>query len=307
MSEWEHEPGRDTGTLPEPAPRPPAPEGGPGPAPERTRRSARPAPGGSAAPAPEHPVPGKSAPVVLVTGASSGIGAAVARRMTATGDRRLLLNGRDRERLAGVAAASGGTALPGDLATAEGCRALARQALEAAGRVDVLVANAGVGYEGPFATMPAPALDEVIAVNLTAPLRLVHALLPAMVRRGSGHVVLVASVAGAVGVGGESVYSAAKGGLCVFADSLRHELRASGVSVSVVLPGVVDTPFFERRGAPYRRRVPRPVPAERVAEAVCRAVERRQREVFVPRWLRIPARLRGGAPALYHRMASRLA
>lgn len=305
MSEWEHEPGRDTGTLPEPAPRPAAREGH-GPAGE-SAGEARPRPHASAVPAPEAPDRRGTAPVVLVTGASSGIGAAVARRMSAAGDRRLLLTGRDRARLAEVAAASGGTALPGDLATAGGCRDLARQALERAGRVDVLVASAGVGWAGRFDAMPPSALDEVIAVNLTSTLHLVHALLPAMVRRGSGRVVLVASVAGAVGVGGESVYSAAKAGLCVFADSLRYEVREAGVSVSVVLPGVVDTPFFERRGAPYRRRVPRPVPAERVADAVCRAVERGHHEVFVPRWLRVPARFRGAAPALYHRMASRLA
>ncbi|MBQ0984750.1 SDR family NAD(P)-dependent oxidoreductase [Streptomyces sp. F63] len=307
MSEREYKPKRDTGTLPEPAPRPPAPGPVPGRAPGSARQ-ARPGPRGSAAPATDVAGRRGTGPVVLVTGASSGIGAAVARRMSAPGgDRRLLLNGRDRTRLAEVAAVSGGTALPGDLATAEGCRALARQALERAGRVDVLVASAGVGHAGRFEAMPPSALDELITVNLTSTLHLVHALLPAMVRRGSGHLVLVASIAGAVGVGGESVYAAAKGGLCVFADSLRYEVREAGVSVSVVLPGVVDTPFFERRGAPYRRRVPRPVPPERVADAVCRAVERRCHEVFVPRWLRIPARFRGAAPALYHRMASRLA
>ncbi|HCA85450.1 MAG TPA: short-chain dehydrogenase, partial [Streptomyces sp.] len=183
--------------------------------------------------------------------------------------------------------------------------ALARRAVERAGRVDVLVAGAGVGWAGRFDGMPAPALDRLLAVNLSSTLHLVHALLPGMVRRGSGHVVLVASIAGAVGVRGEAAYAAAKGGLCTFADSLRHEVAGDGVSVSVVLPGAVDTPFFDRRGAPYQRTRPRPVPPERVADAVCRAVAGRRREVFVPGWLRIPARLHGAAPGLYHRLASR--
>ncbi|NJQ02678.1 SDR family NAD(P)-dependent oxidoreductase [Streptomyces zingiberis] len=244
-------------------------------------------------------------PVALVTGASSGIGAAVARLLAATGGRRLLLSGRDERRLAEVAAATGGTALRADLSAAEGCRALAGRAVEAAGRVDLLVANAGIGWKGRFTQMPAETLDQVVAVDFLATLHLVRELLPAMVRRGHGQVVLVGSVAGTVGVAGESVYAAAKGGLTVFADSLRQELPGTGVTVSVVLPGAIGTPFFERRGAPYDRARPRPVAPERAARAVLRAVEHGRPEVFVPAWLRVPARLRGAAPGLYGRLASR--
>ena len=246
-------------------------------------------------------------PVVMVTGASSGIGAAVARRLAAGLRCELLLNGRDPVRLAAVADANGGVPLPGDLTTPEHCRALAGRALDLTGRVDVLIAGAGVGWAGPFTEMPPDDIDRLLAVNLASALHLVRALLPAMVRRGNGHVVLVGSIAGACGVGGEAVYSATKAALMAFADSLRYEVRPRGVHVSVVLPGAVDTPFFERRGTPYGRSRPRPMPPERVAEAVYRAVVRQHAELFVPAWLRLPARLHGVAPVLFHRLAARLA
>lgn len=246
-------------------------------------------------------------PVVMVTGASSGIGMAVAKRMARAGRCELLLNGRDTARLASVAAATGGVALPGDLSAPARCRALARQALALTGRVDVLVAGAGVGWAGPFAEMPPQTIDELLAVNLAGTVHLVRSVLPGMVERGHGRLVLVASIAGAVGVGQEAVYSATKAAVCTFAEALRYEVRRHGVQVCVVLPGVVDTPFFARRGTPYTRSRPRPVPPEQVAEAVFRAAWCRGEELFVPRWLRVPARLHGAAPRFFQRLADRLA
>ncbi|MBV9025490.1 MAG: SDR family NAD(P)-dependent oxidoreductase [Streptomycetaceae bacterium] len=246
-------------------------------------------------------------PVVLVTGASSGIGAAVTRRLAAGWRCELLLNGRDPARLTAVAEASGGVPLPGELTTPEHCRALAGRALDLAGRVDVLIAGAGVGWAGPFTEMPPDDIDRLLAVNLASVLHLARALLPAMVSRGNGYVVLIGSIAGACGVGEEAVYSASKAALTAFADSLRYEVRPKGVHVSVVLPGAVDTPFFARRGTPYGRSRPRPIPPEQVAEAVYRAVVRHRGELFVPAWLRLPARLHGVAPALFHHLAARLA
>jgi short-subunit dehydrogenase len=126
-----------------------------------------------------------------------------------------------------------------------------------------------------------------------------------MLERGRGHVVNVGSIAGHVGVPREAVYAAAKGGLAVFTESLRQELAGTGVGVSLVSPGVVDTPFFERRGAPYERRRPRPVGADAVARALVDAIERDRPLVLVPGWLALPARLQGALPGLYRALAGR--
>ncbi|MCS0605440.1 SDR family NAD(P)-dependent oxidoreductase [Streptomyces sp. LP11] len=265
--------------------RPPAPQAAPAP----LRAGHRSAGGGTA----------------LVTGASSGIGAAVARRLAAEGGWRLVLNGRDVTRLEQVAQDSGALAVPADLTSPGAERRLAASALDHLGRVDLLVADAGVGWAGDFTGMPPARIDEVVGVDLLATLHLTRALLPPMVAAGTGRVVLVGSFAGGVGVRGEAVYSAAKGALAVFADALRYELRHTGVGVTHVIPGVVDTPFFTRRGLPYDRSWPRPVPPERVADAVWDAVRHGRDEVYVPGWLRLPARVRGAAPGLYRRLAAR--
>jgi short-subunit dehydrogenase len=241
----------------------------------------------------------------LVTGASSGIGAATATALAAAGTQ-LLVSGRDEKRLAEVAARTGGAAVPADLAAPGGPTALAEAARGAApDGIDILVSNAGVGWSGPLAEMTAAKTAELITVNLAAPIQLAALLAPGMLKRGRGRLVFVSSVAGATGVAREAVYAATKAGLSAFAESLAYETRPHGVGVSVIVPGVIDTPFFDRRGRPYGRSWPAALPAERVARAIVGAIEHDRDVVYVPRWLRLPAFLHGTAPAAFRTLAAR--
>ena len=234
--------------------------------------------------------------VCLVTGASSGIGLAVARRLEAEGGRVLAL-GRDAAALERV----GERALVCDLAEPGAWRHVA----EEAGAVDVLVNNAGAGLAGPIEDISAEDVERLVAVNLVAPIELTRAVLPGMLARGRGHIVNVASIVAHTGRREEAVYAATKGGLVAFSESLRQELAGREVGVSVVTPAVVDTAFFARRGRPYDRARPRPLPPERVAEAVAAAIRSGRAEVFVPGWMTVPTRVRGAAPGLFRRLVDR--
>lgn len=239
---------------------------------------------------------------VLVTGASSGIGRATAAALARRGAR-LLLTGRDRTRLAEVTRLTGAEAHPADLAEPASLAELAAWAVER--RPAVVVHNAGIGLAAAAGAVEDAQLRRLFDVNVLAPMSLTRALLPGLRERGAGHLVFVGSIAGLLGVPEESAYAASKAALHRYADSLRAELAADGIGVSTVAPGIVATAFFERRGAPYTRRFPRPMPPERVAEAVADAVEHDRSEVVLPRWLRFPVLLQAAAPNAYHALARR--
>ena len=238
--------------------------------------------------------------LALVTGASSGIGAATALRLHEAGAR-LILHGRDQGRLADLAERTGGVPVVADLADPAAVPEIAARA----GEVDILVNNAGIGWAGPFTEMTAADVRRLVEVNLTAQIELTRALLPALRRRPRASVVFVTSIAGRTGVAGEAVYSAVKAGVDAFAESLRFELAGTGVRIGVVVPGVVDTAFFDRRGLPYQRRSPRPISAQRVGEAVYHVIARERAEAYIPRWLRLPILVRAVVPAVYRSLASR--
>jgi short-subunit dehydrogenase len=236
----------------------------------------------------------------LVTGASSGIGRATAVALARAGVR-IKATGRDAAALKALAEETGSDQLVADLKE----RTAVERVAGWAGEVDVLVNNAGFGWAGPFQAMSSNDIHALIQVNLIAPLLLANLLLPGMLERGTGHVVNVASITGHVGVRHEAAYAATKAALIAFTESLRYEVAGSGVGVTLVSPGVIDTAFLEREGRSYDRSFPRLRTAEAVAERIVRAIERGRSDVFIPRWMAFPARLRGAMPGLYRRLASR--
>ncbi|HEU5034394.1 MAG TPA: SDR family NAD(P)-dependent oxidoreductase [Mycobacteriales bacterium] len=243
--------------------------------------------------------------VVIVTGASAGIGRATAEELHRRGAR-LVLVARTRARLTELTERLDATPVVEDVQDPAHAERVVAAALQAHGRVDAVVANAGIGHAGAFAAMPPERIDELLAVNVRAPMLLARAALPHLLEQRRGAIVVVSSIAGALLVPHETVYSATKAAVEGFVEPLREELRGSGVTVCSVLPGVVATEFFARRGAPYDRGFPGPIPPGRVAVAIANAVERGTPRVVVPRWLGLPIRLRGLAPGVYRMLSRRL-
>jgi NADP-dependent 3-hydroxy acid dehydrogenase YdfG len=209
----------------------------------------------------------------LVTGASRGIGAAVARRLAAGGARVALL-ARSRDALQALAAEIGGgaVAIPADIsdpAAVDAARtALTRMDVEAP---DLLVNNAGIFFVTPAHETSVDAFRDLLELNLTAPFAFVQAFLPAMRQRGSGHVVTIGSIADRVAFAGNAAYAASKFGLRGLHEVLRAELKGTGVRASLVSPGPVDTPLWDAVDPVHRSgHTPRAemLPAAAVADAV---------------------------------------
>jgi short-subunit dehydrogenase len=233
---------------------------------------------------------------VLVTGASGGLGDAITRALHAKGAT-VVVTARREEALADLVAALGdrAEAIPADLADRAGVTAL----IERAGDVDVLVANAGLPAAGVFDSFSPEEVDRALDVNLRAPMQLALALLPGMKERGAGHLVFISSIAGKVGSGGGSVYSATKFGLRGWAIGLREDLRGSGVGVTTVFPGFIrDAGMFASSGAKLPAGVGTRTP-EHVAAAVIKGIERDKGEIDVaPLSLRSGGWITGVAPEL---------
>ena len=186
----------------------------------------------------------------LVTGASRGIGAAAARALDAAGAR-VVLSARSEDALRDVAAtmANDPVVVPVDLSDPDAPSSLAEQALAALGRVDVLVNNAAIAARLETVDTDAALIDELLAVNVRAPLLLIAALIPSMAAGGGGSIVNLSSVSGVVGTPKRAAYAASKGALDAVTRSLAIELGPRAIRVNSVAPGVVDTALWERNKA----------------------------------------------------------
>jgi short-subunit dehydrogenase len=229
--------------------------------------------------------------VVLVTGASAGIGRAAANAFAAQGAH-VALVARRAELLAEVAAElavySGETlAVPADLTLEKDLKRTAAAVTERFGRVDVLVNNAGLSLGGPLHEQSPADVRRVINLNLTALIRLTQLLLPGMLERRRGHIVNVSSVSGPLAAPGTTAYAATKAAVNTFSDALRREVKRHGVGVSVVIPGWVRTDMIARMSQKYMRQtnmINRLIPiaeAETVAAAIVDAVRYNRRQVLM--------------------------
>lgn len=228
---------------------------------------------------------------VLVTGASRGIGRALATAFAHAGAS-VALVARDGAALHDLAEELGGSAHPADLLDPEQLGHLVHRVEDEAGALDVVVNNAGMGVVGPLWELDASDIDNQVRLNLIAPLELCRQAAPRMLRRGGGHLVNVASLAAIASVPGMTAYAATKAGLAQGTAALRDELKGLPIGVTAVLVGGVPTDLLASGESypPYRtafqrlrriRLVPDTAP-EVLAAAVVQGVERGRRTVYLP-------------------------
>ena len=250
-------------------------------------------------------------PVAVVTGASSGIGAELARLLARRGWHCVLV-ARNEERLRAVSADTGGEYEVCDVGDRNAVDRTATSVRSRHGEIKVLVNNAGLAGRLPgerrgrgFAEADPEWIEQLVRVNFLGAVWCLRAFLPALEAARPSHVVNVASVAGTVAVP-PGVYSATKHALVAFSRSLAASLPASGIHVHTVNPGFVETPGFPQRGVLGSRLLERLViEPEEVARRILSAVERRRPEIFVPGWYRVPALVQAAAPGLVSRVLAR--
>ena len=243
-------------------------------------------------------------PLAIVTGGSSGIGAAIARTLAERGWQLVLL-ARNEERLRKVAEEVGAEHHVCDVGDREQVEEVAADVSGRHPAIRLLVNNAGIpGRGGGFLDMDPERIEALIRVNYLGSVWCLRAFLPALEAAAPAEVVNVSSVAGVIAIGESGPYSASKHAQLAFSRSVGVELAGRGITVHSVMPGLIDTPGFPNRRR-FRNPIVRRVVAEPelVAERVAHAIERGRVEQFVPRWYRSAAIVQAVAPALLARAA----
>jgi short-subunit dehydrogenase len=225
--------------------------------------------------------------VVVITGASAGIGRAVAVQAAAEGAT-VVISARRIAELNGVASgitAAGGHALaiPGDVTREADMQALVDRTVDACGRLDVMICNAGIGYHDAFEDTPLDVARRLVDVNLMGTFYAAHPAVAQFRRQQRGHLIAVSSIVGRRGVGGSAVYSATKAAQAAFMESLRAEFRGTGLYASVVFPISTMTEFRETILREFGREIsgvgPRQT-ADTVARAIVNCIVRPRPEVY---------------------------
>lgn len=252
----------------------------------------------------EKAVPKELVPqVAVVTGGSSGIGAAIARTLAGRGWQLVLL-ARGEERLAEVAGELGAEQEVCDVADRAEVERVAAAVRERHPAIRLLVNNAGIPGGGGFLDLELDQIEKLVRTNYLGSVWCLRAFLPALEAGAPADLVNIASVAGTIAAGHSGPYSASKHAQLAFSRSVGVELAGSGITVHTVIPGLIDTPGFPNR-ARFRSRLLQGLVAdpELVADQVVRGIERNRLEQFIPRWYRPAAIVQAAAPGLLARAA----
>lgn len=226
--------------------------------------------------------------VIVITGASSGIGALVARYAAERGAYPILAaRSMDKLRQVSATISAPHACIQLDVTDTDNVNQQFKQLLEQHGHIDILVNNAGFGLFETAMELSLHDYEAMMDVNYMGVVRCTKAVLPAMLERGQGHIVNVASIAGKVGSAKSTAYSASKHAVLGFTNSLRMETAGTGVRISAVNPGPIDTPFFDTAdpSGQYKRNLGWFImPAEKVAKRIIRVMDTQAVEVNMP-WL----------------------
>lgn len=249
--------------------------------------------------------------IILITGASEGIGKRLALDLAARGAV-IIGCGRSAERLAAVLADLQRTSprsmtIRCDVGSKDEVRAMVAKVLAAYDAIDILINNAGIGMRQPFVEMSLGTIEEIMRTNYFGAVYCTHEVLPSMIARGHGHIVNISSVAGHIGTLNMAAYCASKFALTGFSESLYHELKPLGIEVSLVCPGPVRT-SFNRTFAQTSPKSPTSlvISTESVSQTVIRAIEKKRFQVITPPSVALICALKRFMPGLFRTISHRL-
>jgi uncharacterized protein len=249
--------------------------------------------------------------VILITGASDGIGKRLALDLAARGAV-IIGCGRSAERLGALLAELQCTSprsitIRCDVGSRDEVRAMVAKVLAAYDAIDILINNAGIGMRQPFVEMSVDTIEDIMRTNYFGAVYFTHEVLPSMIARGRGHVVNISSVAGHIGTLNMVAYCASKFAMNGFSESLYHELKPLGIDVSIVCPGPVRT-SFNRTFAQASPKSPTSlvISAESVSQTVIRVIEKKRFEVITPPSVALICALKRFMPALFRAISYRL-
>jgi short-subunit dehydrogenase len=249
--------------------------------------------------------------VVLITGASSGIGRSLAMDLARLGAA-VIGCARSKERLDQTlneirSAGHSATMIPCDVGSRQQVQSMISQVLNEFGRVDILINNAGIGMRKPFVETPIETVEGIMRTNYLGMVYCTHAVLPSMIQRRSGHIVNISSVAGIIGLVNIAGYSGSKFAMNGFSESLYHEVKPYGIHVSLICPGPVRTDFTRAFAenpplSPTRLMVE----PEFISRVALRAIQEKRFEIVTPRSLALMCWVKQLLPGIFRAITHRV-